>query len=144
MCSTNTITAEEMAVATDPNAPASPEKFIPYRKVLSELVSMHSIICDATDVLMELESLFGQIEKETVNSRSLNSLAGLGKRVASSHSMTLSEILDTSTEVSDSARNTLPRKRWDDSGAPDDKPDDDDLTREANAAVPPHDDEDGK
>lgn len=142
MSNPNVITADEMAAALDSEAPITPAKFVPYKKVLGELTSMQSIIVGDVDMLMELSSLFTAIcNASTVTEATV--LARLGRRTADSHASQLDEILEVSQEVAESAKQTMPRKRWDDSGCPDDRPDDDDLAREAAAAVPPSDEDGG-
>jgi hypothetical protein len=136
MSNPNIITADEMAVALDSQAPVTPAKFLPYKKVLDELISIQSIVEEDAELFAELASLFGQM---TTSGDSHTHLASLGRRLARSHADTLLEIVETSTEVTTSAKRTMPRKRWDDDGCPDDRPDDDDLARESAAAVSSND-----
>jgi hypothetical protein len=106
---------DEMAVALDSQAPVTPAKFLPYKKVLDELISIQSIVEEDAELFAELASLFDQT---TTSGDSHTHLASLGRRLARSHADTLLEIVETSTEVTTSAKRTMPRKRWDDDGCP--------------------------
>jgi hypothetical protein len=136
MDSNNVITADEMAAATDINAPMTPAKFLPYRKLYNELGSIADALSSAEDHFDRLNTMF-ELLVENEDSRGL---ARAGVDLAVVYGNQVCEALERAGQVLTSAKATLPRKRWDDSGAPDDRADDDDLAREAAASVPPAND----
>lgn len=132
----NVITADEMAAATDTDAPVTPGKFLPYRKLCKELKDVTEDVGQLLEKLDRINAVFVAIEKTA--DTGIAELAGVGREYTLSQANYYYDLHERLQKVVESAKATLPRKRWDDSGAPDDRPDDDDLTRESAAAVPPN------
>jgi hypothetical protein len=138
----NAITADQMAIATNPDLPVTPGKFLPYRKLCKELENVTSDIGHLLEKLDRINSIFVAIEKTA--DTGIAELAGVGHEYALSQANYYYDLHEQLQKVVESAKATLPRKRWDESGCPDDHPDDDDLAREAAAAMPPNDEPDGE
>jgi hypothetical protein len=139
---TNIITPDEIAAATDPNAAATPAKFLPYRKLCAELESVTESMEELLERLDRIDAIFIAIEKTA--DTGIAELAGVGHEYILHHANHYYGLHEQLQKVVKSAKKTLPRKRWDDSGCPDDQPDDDDLAREAAASVPPNDEPAGE
>jgi hypothetical protein len=126
----NIITAAEMAAATDANSPVTPAKFLPYRKLCDEMKKVVAGLDAACTNMDKLAALF--------TATSCNPEIGdAGTDLAVIYCNRLFKLKERAASVLGSALLTLPRKRWQESGCPDDRPDDDDVAREDAAAVPP-------
>jgi hypothetical protein len=138
MNSPNIIAIEEMSIALDTEASVTPAKFLPYRKLCKELEDVTEDMGQLLETLDRIDAVFIAIEKTA--DTGIAELAGVGHEYTLKHSHHYYALHEQLQKVVESAKATLPRKRWDESGCPDDRPDDDDLAREAAAAVPPNDD----
>lgn len=133
----NVISDTEMRRACDESVSASPERFLPYRKLLGAIGGASAAFDSRQDELKRLRTLLAVIaDGDSCSPEFVPDLARIAEDMTAAllrHSCEMSECLGG---ILESARATVPRNRWEDSGAPDDRADSDDLAREAAAAVP--------
>lgn len=132
--SSNVITAGEMAAATDSASPITPAKFIPYGKLVRSLDEVTGELGGMLETLDRIQAQFEAI-KQTADT-GVAELGGVGVEYVLLHSSRLYDLHESTRTLLESAKATMPRKRWDDSSCPDDRPDDNDLARESAAGVP--------
>lgn len=130
----NVITAEEMERATDNAPPVSPEKFLPYRKLVAQLEAIEEAFVTHGEHWREVEALFAGIAM--VDAEEAAQLAQIGRRLCVQHASQMCNASEEISQVVVSARRTTPRKRWEDSGCPDDRADAEDAAREHAAGIP--------
>lgn len=130
------ISEPEMQNATDSRVPAEPGKFLPYRKLVSAIAIASDGFDERRDELMRLQTLIAVISERAENApEQVPDLARIADDMARALIRHAGEASEGLNRIVESARATLPRKRWEDSGAPDDCADAEDLAREAAASV---------
>jgi hypothetical protein len=126
------ITADEMRRASDTTESVSPSKFLPYRKMVAALEEARDAWDETQRGIYQIKALFAAIEKKP---EGIEDLADLGKEMSGRLMSGIDDIHHGLDSVIASAKATTPRKRWEACSAPDDRADDEDLAREAAAAV---------
>lgn len=133
----NVISEAEMQHALDSIAPVDPGKFIPYRKLIAQLGCARDMLDRSVAELLRLRALVAAIRTSADNGEEehIPDLSRIGQDMAQRLIETFDQESDALSRVIQSAKATSPRKRWEDSGAPDDRADAEDLAREAAASV---------
>jgi hypothetical protein len=130
----NIITSDEMAVATDDSAPVTPARFLPYRKLLAAIVEAEKRIGSSVNIFEQSAAQFeaiGQVSEHYLPEH----LATTGESLIWDHVSGLTTFRDQLVAVIESAKATMPRKRWDESACHDDRPDEEDIAKERAASV---------
>lgn len=133
----NIISEAEMRHALDVDAPVDPSKFIPYRKLIAQLGGARDMLDRSVAELLRLRALMVAIRTSAGNGEEehVPDLSMIGEDMAQRLIETFDHESDALSRVIESAKATNPRKRWEDSPAPDDRADAEDIAREAAASV---------
>lgn len=133
----NVISEAEMQHALDSSAPVDPGKFIPYRKLIAQLGGARDMLDRSVAELLRLRALMVAVRTSAANGEEelIPDLSMIGQDMAQRLIETFDHESDALDRVIESAKATSPRKRWEDSGAPDDRADAEDIAREAAASV---------